>query len=269
MDNRPIGVFDSGLGGLTAERELERLLPNESIIYFGDTGRVPYGTKSPQTVTAYARQAVAFLKSKGVKAILAACGTVSSVGNSAGENSGLPYFNVLSPTVRAAAESTRSKTKRVGVIATPATIRSEAYGKLLMELDATIDVFELATPLLVPTVEAGFTSYDDELVSVVVRRSLEPLLDKEIDTLILGCTHYPIISEAIGKAIGRDVRLINSGKEAAAALSKHLDAADMLHDEGPHERLFYVSDVPQNFSDAAEIFLGHSVEGQKINIEEY
>ncbi len=269
MDNRPIGVFDSGLGGLTAERELEKLLPNESIIYFGDTGRVPYGTKSPETVTAYAKQAVAFLKSKNVKAILAACGTVSSVGNSAGENAGLPYFNVLASTVKATAESSRRKMKRIGVIATPATIRSGEYKKLLLEIDSELSIFELATPLFVPMVEEGIVSPDDELLTAVVERSLVPLIHENIDTLILGCTHYPIIAKTISDVIGKDVRLINSGEEAAKALATHLKENSMQHDESKNERCFYVSDVTENFSKIAGIFLGHSVDGQKINIEEY
>lgn len=267
MDNRPIGIFDSGLGGLTAEKELESMMPNESIVYFGDTARIPYGTKSPDVVSKYATQAVSFLKSHDVKAILAACGTISSVGNTAGENSGLTYVNVLSSTAAAAVAAT--KNKKIGVIATPATIGSKSYIRELTKLDSSLEIFDLATPLLVHTVEAGYVSPDDEMTTMIVRRSIEPVLEKGIDTLILGCTHYPILSPVISKLAGDGVTLINSGREAAKELATRLKESDMLHDDNAATKEFYVTDMTENFSHVAEIFLGHAVEGRKINIEEY
>lgn len=263
MDNRPIGVFDSGLGGLTAVKELNAIMPKESIVYFGDTGRIPYGTKSPKTVTKYAEQAVAFLKTYNVKAILAACGTVSSVADSAGVNSGLPYVNVLHATASAAVE--KSKNGKIGVIATPATILSGAYKRELLMQNSELEVFEHATPLLVPLVESGHVSPDDELLRMVVRKSLEALTKQGIDTLILGCTHYPIIAKAISDFMGESVSLINSGKEAATELSQILTAIDSLSNVR-NQDFFYVSDLTKNFSTVAESFLGHKITGKQVDI---
>lgn len=270
MDNRPIGVFDSGLGGLTAVKELERLLPNENIVYFGDTGRVPYGTKSKPTVIKYTKQIVAFLKQYDVKAVLAACGTVGSVAGEVGRTCGMPYYEVLSATAAAAERQTKSK--RIGVIGTPTTIASEAYRGKLLKIDPTLEVFEHSCPLFVPLVENGYISPQDEIVKLVVERSLARLCEQEVDTLILGCTHYPIISEAIANVMGRSVKLINSGGEAAAALAGHLQEKGMLGDKKTKAEIrFFVTDSRESFFQVAEIFLGHSVNGktEQVDIETY
>lgn len=268
--NRPIGIFDSGLGGLTAMKELENLLPNESIVYFGDTGRVPYGTKGREIINQYAAQDIRFLKSQNIKVVLAACGTVSSVARGVGDACGLPFFDVLHSTSQAAIRAT--KNGRIGVIATPATIASGSYRREILKLRPELQVFEQACPMFVPLVENGYISPQDEVTNLVVQRSLAPIRAKDIDTLILGCTHFPIIAPIISSVIGKDVKLINSGKEAALALSSYLRENDLLKsDDAPTAKSFYVSDTTEIFSNVAEIFLGHTVSGttQRINIESY
>ena len=270
MDNRPIGVFDSGLGGLTAVKELEKVLPQESLVYFGDTGRVPYGSRSRETVRRYAKQDMAFLMGHGVKAVLAACGTVSSTARDIGENLGVPYFDVVRPTAQAAAAAT--KNKKVGVIGTSATIHSGSYRAALLSIDYKLQVFSQPCPLFVPLVENAFISPQDEVTRLVAERYLAPVRAAEVDTLILGCTHYPIISATIGSVMGRGVTLIDSGREAALALAKTLRERDLLCPEGvPRQARYYVTDTPENFLNVAELFLGHSVEGrtQRIEIESY
>lgn len=270
MDNRPIGVFDSGLGGLTAIKELEEILPHEDIIYFGDTGRVPYGTRSSETVNKYSQQDISFLKSHNVKAILAACGTVSSVARNTGKNIGIPFFDVLEATCNAAIKMT--KNNKIGVIATPATIASSSYKKLIESKSNEIEVYEQPCPMFVPLVENGYISPQDEVTRLVAERSLSPIRNKEIDTLILGCTHYPIISLTISSVIGRNVKLINSGREAALMLAETLKKNDMLNDKNSiGEKSYYVSDDTKSFLSIAEIFLGHSVKGyvERIDIEKY
>lgn len=270
MDKRPIGVFDSGLGGLTAVKELEKLLPAESIVYFGDTGRVPYGTRSRETVRRYARQDMAFLMERGVKAILAACGTVSSTASDIGQSLDVPYFDVVLPTAGAAAAAT--KNKKIGIIGTPATISSDSYRMALLKADENIQVFPQACPLFVPLVENAFISPQDEVTRLVAERYLAPIREAGVDTLILGCTHYPIIAPIISSVMGRGVTLIDSGREAALALARALEDCSLLcgfsqmrHDE------YYVTDAPENFTNVAELFLGHSVQGhtERIDIGAY
>lgn len=193
MDNRPIGVFDSGLGGLTAMRELIRTLPNESILYFGDTGRVPYGSRGREIIRKYAKQDMNFLIRHDVKAVLAACGTVSSVARDIGDALPVPYFDVLRPTARAAVEQT--KNGKIGIIGTAATIASGSYRKEIERLAPKTEVFEQACPLFVPLVENAFVSPDDPIPRLTAERYLTPIREAGVDTLILGCTHYPIISE--------------------------------------------------------------------------
>lgn len=269
MDNRPIGVFDSGLGGLTAVKELEKLLPRESLVYFGDTGRVPYGTRSREAVRRYASQDMAFLMDHGVKAVLAACGTVSSTCADIGQELPVPYFDVIGPSAKAAAA--RTKNKKVGVIGTSATIHSDAYRQALLGLDYDLEVYSQPCPLFVPLVENAFVSPQDEVTRLVAQRYLGPLREAGVDTLILGCTHYPIISAIIGSVMGQGVALIDSGREAALALSRRLEQDGLLcGSDGPRESSFYVSDEPENFTSVAELFLGHSVQGrtERIDIED-
>ena len=270
LNNRPIGVFDSGLGGLTAVKELETILPGESIIYFGDTGRVPYGTKSREIIKQYTAQDIRFLQSHNVKAILAACGTVSSVAGDVGLHCGSPFFDVLPATAKAAAAATRNN--RIAVIGTPATISSGSYKEELARINPDIQVFQCPCPLFVPLIESGYVSPADDLPKLVVKRSLEPLLPKKVDTLILGCTHYPIIEPIISEVLGGNVALINSGKEAALALSRYLRENNMLKNEDlPVSKMYFVSDTVDVFSSVAETFLGHSVHNltQCIKIESY
>lgn len=270
MDNRPVGVFDSGLGGLTAVKELERVLPGESIVYFGDTGRVPYGTKSRDTILRYARQDTAFLLRHGVKAILAACGTVSSVGKSVGEKLPVPYFDVIGPTTKAAGAAT--KNGRIGVIGTSTTISSNSYPTALMNISRDFTIFSQACPLFVPLVENDFISPDDPITRLTVERYLAPLIEAQVDTLILGCTHYPILCDTIAAVMGSNVTLINSGREAALALAGAVEEQGLSADGTllPSHR-FYVTDSPDNFLTVAEMFLGHSVEGhtEQIDIDKY
>lgn len=266
MDNRPIGVFDSGLGGLTAVKELEQLLPGESILYFGDTGRAPYGTRSRDTIRRYARQDTEFLLNRGVKAVLAACGTVSSTAKDVGQALPVPYFDVITPTAKAAAAAT--KNGKIGVIGTNATIQSDAYRQALLELDYRFQVFSQPCPLFVSLVENAFISPQDEVTRLVAERYLSPLRETGVDTLILGCTHYPIISPTIASVMGQGVILINSGKEAAKALAASLERADLLCGQGnPCSHSYYVTDTPENFLNVAELFLGHSVKGRTERIE--
>ena len=270
MDNRPIGVFDSGLGGLTAFKELEKLLPHEDIIYFGDTGRVPYGTKSKETIRRYTAQIISFLRAHKVKAVLAACGTVSSVASDIGAASGIPFVDVLHSTAAAAVKA--SKNCKIGIIGTPATIASGSYEREMLKLNADLTAFGQACPMFVPLVENGYISPQDEVTRLVAERSLAPLKSAGVDTLILGCTHFPIIAPVISAVMGPQVQLINSGKEAAFALLDLLKAEALLKSSAePAEHRFFVSDMPENFSAIAETFLGHSIKGEteRVNIEEY
>ena len=257
MDNRPIGVFDSGLGGLTAVKELEEILPGESIVYFGDTGRVPYGTRSRDTVRRYAGQDM-----------LAACGTVSSTAKDIGERLPVRYFDVVDPTARAALRLSHSK--KIGITGTSATIHSGAYVKAILALDPQAQVYPKACPLFVPLVESGFVDPQDEITRLTVERYLAPLRDAGVDVLILGCTHYPIIKEAIGRFMGPEVALVDSGREAALALGGFLRENHMLCSQDNRRTAeYYVTDEPENFEASARLFLGHSVEGKRIDIEKY
>ena len=270
MDNRPIGVFDSGLGGLTAVKQLEQVLPGESIVYFGDTGRVPYGSRGKDTILRYARQDMAFLLSQNVKAVLAACGTVSSVARSVGEALSVPFIDVIGPSAKAAATAT--KNGRIGVIGTAATIQSDSYRSALLRINHKFEIFPQACPLFVSLVESGFVAPQDEVTRLVAERYLAPIRAAGVDTLILGCTHYPIIAPTIAGVMGKGVTLIDSGREAALATAEALKAQGLLSQEGaPRQVGYYVTDTPENFMNVAELFLGHSVEGrtQRIDIESY
>lgn len=270
MDNRPIGVFDSGLGGLTAFKALAKLLPHEDIVYFGDTGRVPYGTRSRETIVKYARQDMAFLQSRDVKMILAACGTVSSVAGAKGEllsdTLNVPFVGVLRPTAREAATATRNG--KIGVLGTTATIRSGSYQKELAAINPELQVFGQDCPLFVPLVESGFVQPGDPITRLTVERYLAPMKEAGVDTLILGCTHYPIIAPVISEVMGDDVVLINSGREAARFSVALLAEMNLLTEEnGPGQRHFYVSDRTEGFSSVAGIFLGQDVQGEVSHID--
>jgi glutamate racemase len=266
MDNRPIGVFDSGLGGLTAVKEFLSVLPCEDIVYFGDTGRVPYGSRSREILQVYARQDIAFLKTKDVKMIVAACGTVSSVAGEVGEHCGVPYIGVIRPTVEAALKSTRSG--NIGVIATQATIASRAYEKMLLEMDASLKVHPLACPLFVPFVENGVVSPEDPMVQLVVDRYLSAFQKSGIDTLILGCTHYPVLREAIQNYLGNQVVLINSGRETALSCARILREKNMLNTlSQPGRCEYYVSDRVEGFYPMAQLCLDREMDANVRFVE--
>ena len=271
MDNRPIGVFDSGLGGLTAVHSLWRILPEEDLIYFGDTARVPYGGRSKETILKYARQDVRFLRSFDLKAILIACGTVTTTSLSTlqAEND-LPMVGVVEPTCRRAVSVT--KNKRVGMIATLASVRSGAYEATLKGLDSEVEVFCEPCPLLVPLVENGRIRRGDIVIETVVKEYLEPLKAKGIDTLILGCTHYPLLMDIMADVMGPGVELVSAGEESAIELKRMLKAAGKRADEtrqGTSE--FYVSDRVEDFEQIASLFLQEDLRhgARRIDIEQY
>lgn len=259
MDNRPIGVFDSGLGGLTAVRQLMELLPREDIVYFGDTGRVPYGSRSAQTVHRYAREDCRFLQEQGVKFLIAACGTVSSVAEDVLSSLPLPAMGIIRPTAAAAAHATRNH--RIGVMGTSTTVRSGSFVRSLRELDSSLEVTAVACPVLVALVENGWIDPQDEVTVAAVRRYLRPLREAQVDTVILGCTHFPLLAPLIQAQLGEDVTLIDSGRETAAACAARLADADALCDpQKPQGRYHYfVSDQPEGFTQVAETFLGRPV----------
>lgn len=259
MDKRPIGVFDSGLGGLTAVRELRRILPGEDIVYFGDTGRVPYGTRGSAIIRQYARQDIAFLLGQGVKLILAACGTVSST-YPPEDAAGLPvpYLGVVEPTARAAAAASRSG--KVGVIGTAATVRSGSYERALHGLRPEAQTIARACPLFVPLVENGRIAPDDPVSALVAEEYLEPVRGAGVDTLILGCTHYPLLAGVIGRAMGPGVALIDSGREAALAVQRRLEADGLLNGGGGSAR-YYVTDSTDQFAAMAALCLDEGAHG--------
>ncbi len=254
-DNRPIGVFDSGLGGLTVLREIEKVLPNENIVYFGDTGRVPYGNKSNDTIISYARQDEKFLLSKDVKYIVAACGTVSAVAFDTAKELPVPFMGVVENSVKDAVAC--SKNKVIGVIGTSATIANGAHERLIKSLCSEAVVVTAECPLFVPLVEEGWVGDCDPVVLETVKRYLKPLTDAGADTVILGCTHYPVLKSAIKKVIGEEVMLINMGYSTAYAVADELARLDLLNDGSiPPEKQFYLSDMTAAFPKMAELLLG-------------
>lgn len=270
MDQRPIGVFDSGSGGLTAVREIRSILPSENIIYFGDTSRVPYGGRSPEILLHYARQDVHFLRSFDVKALLVACGTVSTNALPVlAAESDIPILGVVEPACAAAAAATRNK--KVGLIATSASVRSGAYERTLAAMDSTITVYAGACPLFVPLVENGRFHPGDTVIETVAREYLTPLRDTGIDTLILGCTHYPLLAEVIAGVMGSGVTLIDSGASAARALRQTLSDKDLLAQRASGTLTLYASDQPQDFGALAPQFLRRPLEGAvlPVDIERY
>ena len=270
MDERPIGVFDSGLGGLTAVREIRSILPFENIIYFGDTSRVPYGGRSREILLKYARQDVHFLRSFDIKALLVACGTVSSnVLPELQRESDLPILGVVEPACRRALAATRSK--RVGLIATAASVRSGAYERTLAAMDGDVTVIARACPLFVPLVENGRYRVGDCVIETVAREYLEPLRATGIDTLILGCTHYPLLTEIIADIMGPGVTLIDSGAAAARVLRQTLSDRGALAQRDHGTLTLYASDRPEDFGALAGQFLRRPLESavQHVDIERY
>jgi glutamate racemase len=249
----PIGVFDSGLGGLTVVKEIRRRLPGEDIIYVGDTARVPYGTKSPDTIRRYALQISFFLIQRRVKAIVVACNTVSAVALRALRSLPIPVYGVIEPGARAAILG--SKSLRVGVIGTPATVGSHAYKKAIQRYAPSARVWETACPLFVPLVEEGWT--DHAVTRQVARDYLKPVLAHGIDALVLGCTHYPLLKDTLGAVAGARVRLIDSAEETARDVENGLRNANALNDpERAGRSQFFVTDHPASFARLGGRFLG-------------
>ena len=270
MDQRPIGVFDSGSGGLTAVREIRSILPSENIIYFGDTSRVPYGSRSAEILLRYARQDVGFLRSFDIKAVAVACGTVSTTAlpQLRAENS-LPILGVVEPSCRRAVSVTRNR--RVGLIATAASVRSGAYERTIAALDPEITVISKACPLFVPLVENGRFRAGDPVIETVAREYLTPLRDTGIDTLILGCTHYPLLAEVIGGIMGPAVTLVDAGAEVARALRQELTDRNALADRPCGTTTLYASNRPEDFGLLAGTFLGRPLDEavRPVDIEQY
>jgi glutamate racemase len=259
VDPRPIGVFDSGVGGLTVFKTLEAALPGESFLYVGDTARVPYGTKSPETVMRYGLDAARFLRKHDVKTIVVACNTVSSVAlDAVAEEARVPVMGVIIPGAKRAVKI--SKSGRIGVIGTRATVDSEAYPRAILALRPGAEVFSRACPMFVPLAEEGWT--DDDIALAVARRYLETLQDSGIDTLVLGCTHYPMLARVIGTVMGPGVALVDSADSVAAEVKEWLANDEVLaapaRGDRPASR-FYVTDAPAPFERVAERILGHPV----------
>lgn len=270
MDNRPIGVFDSGLGGLTSVRELLARMPGEDIIYFGDTGRVPYGGRSREIITRYARQDVAFLHTFDLKTVVIACGTVSSTAiDVLKAEQDIPMFGVVEPTARRAVQLTRNG--KIGLIATQATISTGAYERVIRALAPQTEIYAAACPLFVPLVENGRTQPGDVVIETVARDYLTPLKEAGVDVLVLGCTHYPLIREVIGAFMGPQVQLVDSGAEAAHEVGWWLSEHDSLASADHAGRCrWYVSDA-QGFRELASRFLGRPVTEpvERVDIEQY
>lgn len=269
MDNRSIGVFDSGLGGLTAVKQIMERFPNENIIYFGDTGRVPYGSRSKETIIKYTHEDIRFLLSHDVKMIVIACGTASSAAlPHIKQEFNVPIFGVVDAAVYEAVRVT--KNKKIGIIGTSATIKSGAYQKYIKEYDKGIETFERACPLFVPLVENGH--FNTPVTKLVIEEYLTDIRNAGVDTLIMGCTHYPLLEGAIREFMGDNVNLISPGKEVANYLTKKL-TDDMRHDDIAEKTQYeyYVSDDVGSFEELASIFLEREVDGlvKKIDIEKY
>lgn len=270
IKSAPIGVFDSGVGGLTVAREIMRHLPNENIVYFGDTARVPYGSKSKDNIIRYSRQIINFLLTKDVKAIVIACNTASALAlEVVREEFEIPIIGVVEPGARAALAIT--ETKKVGVIGTEATVRSAMYEKIIHDIDPDVDVVAKACPLFVPLVEEGFKKHP--VTEEIIDYYLKSMKESDIDALILGCTHYPLLRSKIREYVGEKITLVNPAYETAMDLKLVLEERGIENPESNAEHgsySFYVSDAADKFKQFANSILPYDIETTKqINIEEY
>ena len=266
----PIGVFDSGVGGLTVAREISRQLPYENIVYFGDTARVPYGSKSQNTIIRFSEQIIRFLRTKQVKAIVIACNTASALALDAVKDEfDLPIIGVVIPGARAAVEATTNG--KVGVVGTEATVQSGMYTKVIQGMNPNIEVIEKACPLFVPLVEEGFKEHI--VTREIIEYYLESMRNTDIDAMILGCTHYPLLRSKIREYMGDKIQIVNPAYETALELKKLLSRLDLASNEVAQEEFpyrFYVSDLAEKFKDFANSILPYNVEKtQKIDIEKY
>jgi glutamate racemase len=267
MNNKYIGVFDSGLGGLTFVKELINKLPDENIVYFGDTGRVPYGTRSKETLIKYTNSDINFLKTHDIKLIVIACGTVSSVVMEH-LNEDLKVIGVVEPTSIKAAKVT--KNKKIGIIGTNATIKSKKYEETIKKLDPSIKTVSAPCPLFVPFVENGMA--ESEAAYLVAKEYLDIFKKEGVDTLILGCTHYPLLAKTIKRVLGDSITLIDSGASTAMYVKEYLEKNDMLAGKKQKEQYkYFVSDSTSDFSKIANLFLGKNIDNlvEKIDIEKY
>lgn len=268
MDNRPIGVFDSGLGGLSCVKELVRIMPNEDVIYFGDTGRVPYGSRSQETLMKYVQQDIRFLKSFDIKMIIIACGTASSAVLPWIDNDlDAKVMGVVEPAAEAAVIA--SKSKRIGVLGTSATVRYGKYVDYIKNICPDAEVFQKACPMFVPLVENGYANSD--VTKMIAEEYLQEIKDKDIDTLILGCTHYPLIKNTIKEIMGDTVTLIDSGAVAAESAMLFLKNTDMQSNEKNGEYRYFVSDSAEDFANLGGMFLQKEIceKVEKVDIENY
>lgn len=268
MDRRPIGIFDSGLGGLTCVKEIMRILPGEDVVYFGDTGRVPYGTRGEDTIVKYVRQDIKFLQSFDIKMIIIACGTASSAA--------LPWLadeittritGVVEPAARLAIRAT--KNKKIGVLGTAGTIRSEKYPEYIKKLDSSVEVFQKACPMFVPLVENGYSK--SEVARIIANEYLADMKTIGVDTVVLGCTHYPLIRDIIKEIMGDDVTLIDSGAAAANWTLEMLKKEDLLSDNKKGKLKYFVSDSTVDFARLGSQFLEREIceAVERIDIEKY
>lgn len=268
--NAPIGVFDSGVGGLTVAREIMRQLPKEHIVYFGDTARVPYGSKSQNNIIRFSRQIIRFLRTQSVKAIVIACNTASALAlDVVRQETEIPVIGVVIPGARAAVSATESK--KIGVIGTEATIRSEMYTKIMRGMDPDVSVIGKACPLFVPLVEEGFSKH--HVTGEIIDYYLRSMKDSDIDTMILGCTHYPLLRSYVRAYMGEQVHIVNPAYETAMDLKTILTEQNLANGtlEDEHATYsFYVSDAADKFKQFANSILPYDIETTKqINIEEY
>ena len=255
----PIGIFDSGIGGLTVVRQIHRVLPHEDLVYLGDTARVPYGTKSPGTVVRFACEDTQFLIQQNVKAVVVACNTVSAWALPTLERTfSVPIFGVITPGAQAALK--RSRNRRIGVIGTTTTVRSQAYRRAILALDDSARVFAGACPLLVPLVEEGWTN--NKITQAILRAYLSPMLRRGIDTLVLGCTHYPLLKKVIRGVVGKEVALVDSAESCAQFLSERLDGTKLLARTRRRAGVIqpFVTDEVERFDEMAKRFLGAPTE---------
>lgn len=251
-----IGIFDSGIGGLTVVREVMKLLPLENIVYMGDTARLPYGTKSRKTVIGYSRKNSRFLISKGVKFLIVACNTASAYAIETLENEfAVPVLGVIKPGARKACEVT--KNGKIGVIATPSTVRSGAYARALEAENPLLETFSLPCPLFVPLTEEGW--HEDEIALQIARKYLDSLKQKQVDTLILGCTHYPLMKETIARVMGGETVLVDSAEETAKEAAGFLKQNGLLNEKSGGTAKFHLTDGSESFLGIARRFLGNEI----------
>lgn len=264
LSELPIGIFDSGIGGLTVLKELINLIPDENLVYLGDTARVPYGIRSPETIIKYSTSNVKFLLKHNVKMIVIGCNTASAVATDIiKKNFDLPIIDVVIPGAVRAVKSTQNN--RIGIIGTRGTINSNAYDREIKKLSPVAETFSLACPLFVSLAEEGICDENDEIALLIAKRYLSYFVDKGIDTLVLGCTHYPLLIKVIQKAVGESIKLICSAEETALEVKRKLVDLNLCNtsNERPNTS-FYLTDLPNSFVETGKRFLGHELKNVKL-----